>query len=261
MLPFVPKIKDPSNLLADNISSQEFSEAVSTFKFGKTFKTTNPNRHQKTDEFILPYCKPSFNFLDVGASTGITSFELMQKLEFKFNKFFVTDFNLSINCAKYNGENYYFTEDGDCILIAGKSFIKYPQESSLITKIYKERLHEAEQQTLEKILLIIPELRKKIDVTNAIGLMRHNVLNPWKDESLDIIKAANLFNRSYFSDQEILKGVGHLFDALNDKGLLVIIDNREKEKSSIFQKSSSALEPIKTIEGGTEVHSLIESKF
>lgn len=252
---------NPACLLEENLSNSIFSDAVSSFKFGKTFKTTTPNRHYNTDNFILDYCHPSFNFLDVGASTGITSLELMHKLDFKFNKFYVTDFNLSVELVNNNGSQYFFNDNGECILIANKSYIVYPQESSLLAKIKNKGVEKARALDKEKILLINPDLKEKIDELEYIHLKRYNVMSQWDGESLNIIKAANLFNRSYFSDQEILDGIRNLYDVLRDEGLLVIIDNREIEKSSIFQKNSSSLTSINTINGGTEIHSLIESNF
>ena len=49
---------------------------------------------------------------------------------------------------------------------------------------------------------------------------------------MDLLLAANLLNRIYFSDAAIGKALENMFRTLNDEGRLVIIDNRRIEKAN-----------------------------
>lgn len=258
---FLPKMQNPSILLNENLAQEDFTKAVSTLKFGKTFKTTKSDRHKQTDKVILEYCKPKFSFLDVGASTGITSLELIEKLEYNFDKFYVTDYNLHIDHCKLNGKNFFYNETGQCLLISDNLRIIYPQESKLIHSVYNSQITAAYKTQRKRILLINPDLKQKAGTMDSIIINHYNVLNPWFGESVNVIKAANLFNKAYFSDQEIITGIENLYRALLEGGLLVIIDNRINERSTIFQKKKSGLLLIKSINQGTEIQELINKYF
>ena len=105
---FIPAKQDPRILLSEqnhlDIKSflRSFSDAISSFKFGTTFKTTSDKRHKRSDELLIRYFKETNTdlntlcFLDIGASDGITSYNLMEKLNFVFKSYYLTDYNLSV---------------------------------------------------------------------------------------------------------------------------------------------------------------------
>jgi len=70
----LPSVDDPRVLLVGDIHGEKFTKAISVFKFGTTFKTTENLRYPTTIRELksLEYAAPPI-VLDIGASDGITS--------------------------------------------------------------------------------------------------------------------------------------------------------------------------------------------
>ncbi|MCX6351414.1 MAG: hypothetical protein NTX03_06105, partial [Bacteroidetes bacterium] len=87
--------QDPSILFYGTDSPDLFSKAITNLRFGTTNKTTKPGRHQLCNKLMLSNIDfTNKTILDVGASDGSTSFDLINLLSNKFNNYFVTDYNL-----------------------------------------------------------------------------------------------------------------------------------------------------------------------
>src|SRR5579883_635066 len=127
---------DPRPLAGNGagLSQQAFSDAISTMQFGVTFKTTRPGRQQHSNRFVrdlLRGSKPAI--LDVGASDGSTSLDLIRTLDGDFRRYYVTDLNLSARCGLDRGGIHYFLDnDGNCVLRASKRFIVYSEVNGAI---------------------------------------------------------------------------------------------------------------------------------
>jgi hypothetical protein len=80
---FLPSAADPRSICRSTISFTEFTQAVSVFKFGTTFKTSQKARFPLTIASLaeLKFSSPPV-ILDVGASDGTTSLDVMQTLTF-----------------------------------------------------------------------------------------------------------------------------------------------------------------------------------
>jgi len=112
---YLPSADSPMVLLNHEVDSEEFSKAISVFKFGTTFKTTKKRRYPITISEIVSIKYPSPPIiLDIGASDGITSLDLMQAIN--FSKFYVTDLNIEISYKTQAGKTYFYN-DNTCILI------------------------------------------------------------------------------------------------------------------------------------------------
>lgn len=91
----LPSAADPRVLCLGKVDEETFTNAVSAFKFGTTFKSTQKARFPLT---ILELASLSYPqrpiVVDVGASDGITSLDLMQAIPFE--KYYVTDLNIDV---------------------------------------------------------------------------------------------------------------------------------------------------------------------
>jgi len=95
----------------------------------------------------------------------------------------------------------------------------------------------------------------------AIIIEKYDVFEKWRHEKADLIIAANVLNRSYFSDNQIKKALLNIFNALNNLGRFVVVDNRENEKATIFRMVNGVIEIEKDINNGTEIKEIALGMF
>jgi hypothetical protein len=254
----VPSANDPRILLGDHIDETSFSRAVSSFKFGSKLKATQKDRFPLTIRALceLEFPRPPV-VLDVGCSDGINSLDVMQLLA--FTRYYATDLNAEAFCKMDNGRTYFYNLNGEPILIASKWWVIYSDVDGAIApfgQIVSRILRKTPPMDREavKIKLINPTLQKKLG--DRVIFKRHDVLQPWTGERIDLALAANILNRCYFPDSHLAQAVINLGTTLNDGGYLTIIDNRKIEQSTIFQMNSGTAQVVRQINGGTEIEAL-----
>ena len=261
LFPFWPSITSPINLVKQKLHNdwKLFNASVSSLKFKTTFKTTLNDRHKLTNELINNHIENPIIVLDVGASTGVTSFDFIKAFESKVQHFFVTDNNVEISYVEL-GDFVLFFDDNTCILVTSKHFVIYPQESNLVKLCFRKSIKNALKQQKNNIKLIDPRLLTYID-NKKVTFLKYSFFDKWEFTKVNLIKVANVLNRVYFSDSDILVGIQNLIDAFNSEGLLFITENRELEKTSMFRFENSKLTLVKSLNGGSEIEGLIVSNF
>lgn len=256
--PFVNNDINPWDLIIKpQISSDDFTNIISLFKINTTFKTTANHRHSVSNDYLVELIGNDEIILDIGASDGITSLNLIEKLNFRFKSYYVTDLNLNIKYARSKNKLFLFDKNDKLFMMCTKSLICYPNNSKIIDiwanynwNKYKKKVKK------ETITLIQPELKNQEH--KHIFVKEHDAFEAWEYDKPTVIKVANVFNRSYFEDHKIVTGIRAVKKTLQDNGILVVIDNRgEKEKSSFFRKNHDRFELIHSTNGGTEILSLI----
>lgn len=255
---FLPSANDPSLLINDNLNSDDFSKAVSVLKFGKTYKATKSDRFPMMISALnqLTFINPPV-ILDVGASDGTASLQLINNLD--HSKYYLTDSNIEVIYQINNRIIYFYDLEYNCILIVTKRFVIYPDIQSSIFPINKFGsflFKNAPKITVnnQKIKLINPELKC---YDERIVFQEYDILKSWPFEKIDVLLAANILNRSYFTDDNILIAINNFIACLNDSAILAIVENRNIEKGSIFSVVGNKIELVKDINGGTEIKELI----
>lgn len=264
---YLPSIDDPRILCSETVSDEvidSFSEKVSVFKFGKTFKTTQSNRHKLSNLLIKEKLSDQIpTILDIGASDGVTSLDLIKKIP--FNKFYVTDLNLHIYFTRCHNKVFFYNESNECILAVSEKFVYYLCESPslwifrVIFGYLKSQYNSVatSDNRFNKVDLIHPELIKLANKDARVIIKRFNIFDKWNDSVPDLVKVANVLNRVYFSDEQIKLAVNNIFSLLNIGGRVLIIDNRDDEKATLFKKTWDSFKVEETINGGTEISSLV----
>lgn len=226
----------------------EYSRAMSTLQFGVTFKTTRPGRQEQSNRFVLQLYRGSKPvILDVGASDGSTSLDLMRALEGNFERYFVTDLNLSTRCGSdHRGVLYFLDHDEVCVLRASKRFLVYSELSGAcfpLPLMAKSLLAGARRvSNWREVFLIQPELASLAARDSRISIMRYDVFAPWTGERPDLIKVANLLNPKYFTDQQMREALRVQCSHLAPNGrLLLVSEDDDIEKFSVFRKSSTGM--------------------
>lgn len=264
---FVPAMDDPRDLCIYELISnpEEFSKKVSVFKLDSTFKTTNPNRHPLSNNLIYrTFLKSIPVMLDIGASDGSTSIDLIRTLGTGFKKYFVTDLNLTVYFIQTAyGNVYFYNLYKKCFLYVTKYFLIYADTKNAIpifNYIAESVVKKAPFCNIfQDISLIQPELRNLAKTDPRIEIKRFNMFEVWDGPKPDLIKVANVLNRSYFSDEEIIKALTNFYLTLRPGGRLLIIDNRNTENASLFVRSEYKFVLESSINNGVEISSLVLS--
>ena len=248
---------DPAGLLLADVDDAHFSRAVSALKFGNTFKTTERSRYPLTIKALQNINLLSNGIiLDVGASDGIGSLDAIKSLT--HSQYFVTDLNTSIKHIEDGREHYFFDSSGKCILISSQRFVWYKDLHNAIWP-FKQLAREifsgaprVDRVPYKTISLFNSEVIHRPDVT----AQNHNLFEPWGGPKPDLIIAANILNRSYFTDIELTQAISRLIKNLKGDGYLAIIDSRKQERASLFCVVAGQLELLDSINGGAETQAL-----
>lgn len=241
------------------ISAAQFSASVSSLQFGVTFKTTHPGRHAQSNRFLRETYRGSRPvILDVGASDGSTSLDLIQELGSNFAYYYVTDLNLSVRCGyDSKGVVYFLDQNGSCILRASERLLVYSNTNRarlplrLIARTLLAKCRNA--GGWRNLVLIQPALRRRAKCDPRIMIERYDIFAPWTGPPPDLVKVANLLNNDYFSDSQIEKALQVQCSNLAPNGrLLLISEDQDIEKFSIFRKTPAGMELELTHAGGAK---------
>jgi hypothetical protein len=230
------------------MTAEEFSDAISTLQFGVTFKTTRPGRQEHSNRYIAEvYRGVRPVVLDVGASDGSTSLDLIGALE-EFERYFVTDLNLSTRCGQDRRGRFYFMDGrGKCALRASKRFVVYSETRGawlplrIIAKVLTAGARKVDKWS--EVLLIQPALVSMAERNPRISIMRYDMFTQWTGQPPDLIKVANLLNPKYFSDEEMKRAVSVQCANLAPGGRLLLVseDDDIVERFSVFRKTPDGM--------------------
>lgn len=255
----LPSAADVRVLCQTQVEAGAFTASVSSLKFGSTFKTTGRARFPNTIEALaaLDFVSPPA-ILDVGASDGSTSLDIMRAVP--FSRYFVTDRNIEIRAMKRGETTWLYDAGGSCIMAASDRWVSYPDVEGAWFPFggIARRLFAAApalDSGAQRIQLISPALRTLAD--DRIAIRRHDIFEPWAEPRVDLVIAANILNRAYFSDEQIVAAVANLVAATVDGGRIAIVDNRDVESSSIFRANAGRVELEVSLNGGTDVEALV----
>ncbi len=219
-------------------TSKAFNDAMSTIKIGNTFKSTKQNRHNRSDKLLCNYINESSVILDIGASTGITSLDVISTLNNLFAKYYITDYNIKVY---YNKDKYYyylFDINYKCILIFNKTCVIYPNEFRLLKWFFKNKIQSfIEKNDLKEALLIDPKVIDVVKSNSKIEVESFSVFDKWEKQKPNIVKVANLLNLAYFTNTEIVNAIKNIKVLMVDNGYLLIVENRDQEQGALFIKS------------------------
>jgi hypothetical protein len=259
----LPISYDPNSILQDDIGIVEYSNAMSTFKFGSTYKSTSINRYVNTITALIELVKYSHSVvLDIGCSDGLASYQLTKELIYA--KYYLTDLNTRVFYERINNSVYYYDEVGNCILFRNRNFVIYPQE--LKTKVRKLLFGNRLSVNINKfqhksIIDFINPIYK--DVYKNVAFMKFDMFDKWIHENLDLVIFANILNKAYFNDDQIIKALSNVLQYCNENAFIVIIDNREnrEESSSIFKFNEKRLKLVLEIGLGSDIQELVLTNF
>ena len=216
---------DPKVVLDDAATPDDFRAAMSAINVGETIKITGANRHPTADRLLVDHVDTlTADIVDIGASDGSTSVDLIRALP-GFRSYTIADLYLAVSATRRLGQVLVYDPAGTCILVSGRRYAAWPSISRPVGLLFRPLIRAARDRPREQVLLLNPDARRSIAEDDRIGYRVHDVFQPWPDPKPNVIKVANLLRRLYFSDAQIVSGLGALHASLRPDGHLLIVDN------------------------------------
>ncbi len=192
-----------------------FSQAVSHFRFGAIFKLTGRDRTNLADREVLRLAAEfeSPRLLEVGVSDGSSALGLLRQRQ-RFAQIVLTDRHNVFFRKRTPLGTLFYDSDRNLKLLKMLCF------SLDLTPLGLQGPPE-----LARIETANPALRTEfaIPAIQRFDLFR-DVLTP----PFQVIKCANLLNCSYFTDDELRRGVANIARSLCEGGHLVVSQNNER---------------------------------
>lgn len=265
LAPLLPVVHDPRNIIFASEDPQLFDAGIGSIKIDSTWKTTSAGRHPITDAAICEIAEgmSGATLIDVGASSGLTSVELIDRLGAAFSRYYVTDLYFSVPYHIENAITYFYHPlTKTCIIRSGGLCVIYADDGAtpfgVVARQLLRRAPRRGPAEARLASLVHPKLTARMAADQRVTTELFSIFNPWHHGPVDIIKAANVLNKGYFSSTQLLSAIRNLRAALNPGGFLVVTDNREVEKISIFSRESAEeLLLVKQINNGSEISKLI----
>ena len=254
----LPTCYNPAFILKDNVNDTEFSNAMQSFKFGKTFKSTQHNRFPETLELIKThFYNKSPIILDIGASDGVTSCDVINNLNFR--RYFVTDYNIHALYYEVLGFTFFFDNKKEILLASCNLFVVFNDldECFYVLRILLNKFFYFIAKYIQPtniVTLINPRLRKMLN--DNILFLKYSLFEDWNLDKPDLIICANILNHEYFTEEELVEGVRSIKTTQKDGSILVLIDNRENEQSSVLKYSNGIYRLLYRVGIGSDVESL-----
>ena len=219
-------------------SGRLFALGTSRLKIGKISKTTGLERTNLADELLLKIARKEDlpDLLEIGVSDGSSSLGLFS-LKDVFGRVVLTD-----RFSRFYERGIPF---GKIILDAdGRRYgVKFICFFIYLSPILVENI-----EGYSPIEVVNPILRKRYGIQE---ITRFNMFEDVLDDPVDIIKCANILNKVYFSDEQLLAAVVNLRLSLNDGGHLVISQNNNSytdgEAVFVMQKVGSGFQVLESV--------------
>ncbi|MGE0315520.1 MAG: methyltransferase domain-containing protein [Lautropia sp.] len=266
----LPRAADPRDIGARALSADAFEQAISRFKVDGTWKTTWSARHRLTDALLLERCAPdeATRILDIGASCGSTSLDLIGQLGARFARYYVTDLIMTLPCHRSGGAVYYYHPlERRCIMRASDLVVAYADVDAALPGLGALATHLiAKAPPLDAAGVGIadmmrPDLRALAEKDPRVDLREYDCLSPWPLESVDVIKTANVLNSVSFTEDQIARATANLARALRPRGHLLVTYNHGIERVSCFERDDDGrLRCVASLNGGTDVERVLRDR-
>ena len=267
-----------------SIKEKEFAFFCSLkLKSGVT-KTTDRNRMRNVDTWFcqfLPKDKLQ-KVLDVGISSGITTVELCEAFDANNISYQVTgldsdltafliifsdDKSILVDKEGYpihfeiKGKGFGYVKGTNVKHFAERSLLE-SQSKSFINSQFKDTLQSIEKSTnkngtaIHRIELVCREIKEN----PSIQLLEDSIFSENSEKKYNVIRAANILNKAYFTDEQLTDALQKLRNRLEPGGFLMICrTNFEGENNaSLFNLTSeNKFELVDKFGEGSEVEDLV----
>lgn len=255
------------------LTGEAFTRAASALKLRGAFKTTAGGRHAASNALAADvFAGRSPSILDVGASDGSTSLDLMEALAGGFSRYVVTDLFVEAACAR-RGRRVFFYDRGRAEVAAGPVFVAYADTAGALPGmgLFARALLAAAPRPLPEALeapeavcgLMRPELLAMARRDRRVTVRAYDMFEPFSGSAeaaggFDLVKAANVLNPVYFGPERLRQALGNLGRAVAEGGRLLVVDNRpgEAEAATLLRREGESLVEERRVGAGAETAAL-----
>lgn len=258
--------------------SNEFSSLLHGLWINGVDKRTGLGRLALLDEWLISFLQQpkqnSICLLDVGASDGSTTYDLLRFLQKSLGieiKATILERQLRLHSYKSGWLRYYLTHDMKPFIIQLGPFGVILEESRGKMRFLFNPFVVFIRKTL-KWLRLEQHLKNEGDLLLMSPIVKENLNLKWIEqdlfkynesmkESFDLIRCCNILNINYFSNDQITGAINILSSYLKQDGMLLVARSGEdldglKITASIWKKSSSGLVHQSDMNGGSEIKSI-----
>lgn len=252
-----------------------------------TFRTTFPQRFLDVDEAVIRWMKQAYprdaeiQIQDRAVSHGLTSlewaervFQWFPKARFEASDILLEFFEISRDGTAYivepNGRAIQFVQSPWVLSLEHPEPKRYPVNQVLArwAKRRFERLGLGESwiKTAEKqgwrvrnIPYIHPRARALAGANPNFQFRVRSVFEATPD-ACDVIRTMNIFNRAYFSDEQLSAGADGIFRSLRPGGLWIVGRTLEEDFTNhvtLLRRGDKAWETLERIGKGAEIEELV----
>lgn len=256
--------------------SSEFSRILDDLCIDGSWKRTLPRRLQRSESVLCRLLRAdspgeTLDVLDLGASDGITTVELLHALRragMAGARLHLADLTLTLHCYGAGALVEYRTARGEAVLARlGRLGLRLPRSprrfdglSTLLARLYLSLASiRARLQETGTISLINPTVRAEPD----LAAFEFDVLG--RDDALgggfDAIRASNVLNKENFTQNQLLCALGKLNAYLREGGYLLVsrsdIAAGEIERGSVWRRRGPGFIPVEDFGGGSEISAVV----
>jgi hypothetical protein len=255
------------------------SDAVDVSYFKKirlsngVYRTTTCRRLDDVNAAALPFISAhhSPRILDVAASSGVSSAEWSVAL-FEAgvdHELHVADLVMWALWARWMGMKFLY-EPGSVphLLQVDLAGIAFPNSSGSFWHTCVFRIlnlimpHRFLVRSSQQVMFVGPAIRRHAAGNKRISFHRFDIFETplyLDGPQYQVIRAANILNKAYFSDDELLGGLRNLLSLLDEGGVLIMARTHDNgsNHASVYVRSQSGLKRAAVIGDGYEADELL----
>jgi hypothetical protein len=237
-------------------------------------------------EPVLPSTRP-LRILDLGISSGISTLEWIDLMEAKNIEFEIDAVDLVLRAVLISfriGIDVLADKSGRPFVIQKSgNWIAYPPGKRDLLKHFllifacrtilflfwgkfRIALSERHAEKTDRWFKVreVPLVYSRLRNHPKVSLFEADIRGPldFGSQAFHVIRAANILNRSFFDDAELMRIIAKLRDRLCMGGVLIVCrtDDTQGNTATVFSKGrGDRLEPIVRLNGGSEVERLVQN--
>jgi SAM-dependent methyltransferase len=244
-------------------------------------KVTYPSRLDDTAQLLLSYARQlhraPVRVLDVGCSSGVSTIELHRALR----EGGVPAETVGTDAAL---RGVFVSRGADGILFDTNLAVLQAESSGWVTPWYWWKFRESRSPVLAHALTslrlwarahafrsatskkadgysvqVVPFTCRLVDDEADVTILEEDLAAPQVEGPFDIVRAANILNRVYFSDLEIRQLVRRLVRRIREGGLFLVARSHEVNGASLFVLRDGRLSEVASLNGGSDIRDLVVS--
>lgn len=247
------------------------------------YKRTYHNRFEAFDTVALEFLnglldpKDSLSFQDMAISDGRTAQDFFEKLSTAFPNLHYTasDYDPRVFVIEQGKTKVTLSQSGKILEILYPPFVfnvvrldnpLYYPLNHLLYKVIRSlvadplvKKYQRGDISAKEILLFSPSVLRLAKKDSRFSLRQQDILKPFDQESHGI-RAMNILNLSYFSQDEFCIILKNIYNGLKDQGLFITGSNQDAHTpvhGGLYQKHGKGFKKLFQSEQGSPIDSLI----